>query len=65
VTTTGGETSLQVHSTAATAQSTILLTPLSNPGALLWISSRTAGTFTIAASQPLPSNLMIQYLIIN
>jgi len=65
VTAAGGETSLQVHSAAATDKSTILLTPLSNPGAFLWINARAAGVFTIGASQPLPRGLIIQYLIIN
>ena len=65
VVTRGGETSLEVVTEAATEHSNILLTPLSNPKAFLWIDSRTAGKFSIAGSNPLPARLTIQYLIIN
>jgi hypothetical protein len=65
VSTSGGETALSVHSAAATKVSTIVLTPLGNPEAFLWIDSRDQGTFTIGASHPLPAGLLIQYLIIN
>ncbi|HEV2583917.1 MAG TPA: hypothetical protein VGT44_23890 [Ktedonobacteraceae bacterium] len=65
ITAHGGETSLQVQNPAATTKSTILLTPLGNPGAFLWINTRAAGSFTIGASQPLPGGLVIQFLIIN
>ena len=65
VQTKGGEKVLQVVAEAATEQSTILLTPLSNPGAFLWIAERRPKAFVIEASQPLPPQLSIQYLIIN
>lgn len=65
VTAQGGETVLQVQSAAATGKSTILLTPLGNPKAFLWINSRASGSFAIGASQPLPTGLVIHYLVIN
>jgi hypothetical protein len=65
ITAQGGETSLHVHNPATTAGSTILLTPLGNPGAFLWINARALGSFTIGASQPLPAGLSIQFLVIN
>lgn len=60
-----GSSTLTVSAPAATAASTIILTPLGDPGARLWISARAAGSFTIRASAALPSAVAIQYLIIN
>lgn len=65
VTLPSGATTATVSATAATAQSLVLLTPLQDPGARLWISGRTAGSFTISASQPVSASLTIQYLVIN
>lgn len=59
-----GKTSVTVTSSAATASSNILLTPLGNPLGNLWVT-RAAGSFTIHASKAPPSNLSIAYLIIN
>ncbi len=59
-----GATSVTVTTSAATASSNILLTPLANPKANLWVS-RAAGSFTIHISKALTSNLSIAYLIIN
>ncbi len=60
-----GATSLTVSTSAATANSTILLTPLGNPGGWLWISARAAGSFTIQVSGRAPAAVPVQYLIIN
>jgi hypothetical protein len=65
VTLPSGTTSVAVTTPAATPQSTILLTPLNNPHAWLWVSGRTAGSFTVRASAAPPNNVAIQYLIIN
>jgi hypothetical protein len=65
VMTQAGQTSLQVQSSAVTTQSLVLLTPLGNPGAMLWVDPPAAGQFTIHASQALPGGLTIQYLVIN
>ena len=45
--------------------STIILTPLGNPQATLWLGARADGSLTISASAALPSSLSIGYLIIN
>jgi hypothetical protein len=60
-----GATSLTVTTSAATASSTILLTPLGNPGGWLWVSARAAGSFTISVSGRAPAAVAVQYLIIN
>jgi hypothetical protein len=60
-----GATTMVVSTPAATVNSLVLLTPLENPRAFLWISARAAASFTISASRPLPGNLAIQYLVIN
>lgn len=65
VTLSAGATTATVSAAAATAQSLVLLTPLQDPGARLWISGRTSGGFTISASQPVPAPVTIQYLVIN
>lgn len=65
VTLPAGATTQTVSAAAATAQSQVLLTPLQDPGARLWISGRAAGGFTISASQPVPAAVTIQYLVIN
>jgi hypothetical protein len=59
-----GHSSVTVTTSAATASSNILLTPLANPKANLWVT-RAAGSFTIHASAAPTSNLSIAYLIIN
>lgn len=63
VTLPAGSTSVTVTTPAATPTSNILLTPLGK--AILWISARAAGSFTIHASTPSSSNVDIAYLIIN
>jgi hypothetical protein len=50
---------LTVGNAAATANSLVLLTPLDNPQAFLWIGARSTGSFTIDASQPSPTNVTI------
>jgi hypothetical protein len=59
-----GHTSVTVTTSTATASSNVLLTPLANPKANLWVS-RAAGSFTIHASAAPSANLSIAYLIIN
>lgn len=59
-----GKTSVTVTTSAATASSNILLTPLGNPGGNLWVV-RASGSFTIHASKAPSANLSIAYLIIN
>lgn len=59
-----GQTSVTVTTSAATASSNVLLTPLANPKANVWVT-RAAGSFTIHISKALTSNLSIAYLIIN
>jgi len=56
---------LTVPNAAATANSLILLTPLDDPQAFLWIGARSAGSFTIEASEALPTKVNIAFLIIN
>jgi hypothetical protein len=65
VTMAAGKKTLTVNNAAATANSLILLTPLNNPQAFLWIGARKAGSFTIDASKALPTNVTILFLIIN
>ena len=65
VTMAAGKKTLTVNNAAATANSLILLTPLNNPQAFLWIGARKAGSFTIDASKALPTNVTIMFLIIN
>ena len=65
VTLPAGATTQTVTAAVATAQSLVLLTPLQDPGARLWISGRAAGSFTISASGPMPAPVTIQYLVIN
>lgn len=60
-----GTSTLTVDNVAATANSLILLTPLADPQAFLWISARNAGSFTINASRKMLGGLPITYLIIN
>jgi hypothetical protein len=60
-----GASSVKVSSSAATAVSLVLLTPLGNPHAFLWVSARAAGSFTIKASAALAAALTVQYLIVN
>jgi hypothetical protein len=43
----------------------ILITPLANPRAALWVSARANGSFTISASAPIPAGVTIQYLVIS
>ena len=62
---THGSTSLTVTNPAATANSLILLTPRSDPQVRLWVSATVAGSFMIKASGALPSDVTIQYFIIN
>jgi hypothetical protein len=59
-----GHTSVTVTTSAATTSSNVLLTPLANPKAHLWVT-RAAGSFTIHASAARSTNLAIVYLIIN
>jgi hypothetical protein len=59
-----GQTAVTVSTSAATKSSNVLLTPLANPKANLWVT-RAAGNFTIHASAAPSSNLAIAYLIIN
>lgn len=59
-----GQTKVTVTTSAATASSNVMLTPLANPKANLWVT-RSAGSFTIHASTAPTSNLAIAYLIIN
>ena len=56
---------LTVSNPAATPNSLILLTPLDNPQELLWIGARSAESFTIDASNALPTNVTIMFLIVN
>jgi hypothetical protein len=60
-----GVTTLSVVCPAATAASTILLTPLGDPGVRLWIHSRGPGSFTISASGPVSAQTDLQFLVIN
>lgn len=60
-----GTKTLTVVTGAATPNSLILLTPLDNPQAYLWISAHNITSFTIDASQKLPADVTIMYLIIN
>jgi len=56
---------LLVYDAVATANSTIVLMPLSDPYGPLWVSARGAGSFTISAAHALPGRVRIQYAIIN
>lgn len=61
-----GTTSVTVTAPAATAQSIILFTPLSDPaGAGLWVDARSAGSFTIKSNRTLSDPINFQYLIVN
>jgi hypothetical protein len=62
-----GKQSVTVTCPTATAQSMILLTALTNPGGVLWVSARTQGSFTVSlsASQPQTTNTVVQFLVIN
>ncbi len=59
-----GHTSVIVSSSAATAASNVLLTPLNKYKGVLWVT-RSAGSFTINASTAPTSAVNIAYLIIN
>jgi hypothetical protein len=65
VTMSAGKKTLTVSNASATAESLILLTPLENPQAFLWIGARSAGSFEIEASKALPTKVTITFLIIN
>jgi len=65
VTLAAGTKTLTVTNGAATADSLILLTPLDDPRASLWIGARSAGSFTIEASKALPAAVTIAFLIVN
>jgi hypothetical protein len=60
-----GSTSLVVATGAATASSTVLITPKNDPGVRLWVSAIAPGSFTISASGPMAGTATIQYLCIN
>jgi hypothetical protein len=61
-----GTTSVTVTTPAATAQSIILFTPLSDPAdAGLWVDARAAGSFTIKSNRTLSDPIDFQYLIVN
>jgi hypothetical protein len=60
-----GATTMTVTNPAATANSLIVLTPLDNPQAFLWVAARNAGSFTIDASGALLTPVNIMFLIIN
>jgi hypothetical protein len=60
-----GSTSLVVATGAATASSTVLITPTNDPGVRLWVSAVAPGSFTISASGPLAAATTVQYLCIN
>jgi hypothetical protein len=60
-----GQSSVTVTTPAATPQSIVLLTPMRNPGALLWVSERSAGSFTISASASLSAPILLAYLVVN
>src|SRR5205085_11474688 len=59
-----GKTSVTVKTSAATTNSNVLLTPLADPKANLWVTPAT-GSFTIHASAAPSSDLLIAFLIIN
>jgi hypothetical protein len=59
-----GSTSVSVSSSAATPTSNVLLTPLSNPEVMLWVT-RAAGSFTINAFPAPRDEVNIAFLIIN
>ncbi len=59
-----GKTSVQVSTPAATASSNVLLTPLNNPKAVLWVT-RATGSFTIHAFLRASSDVTIAFLVIN
>ncbi len=59
-----GSTSVTVTSKAATLISNILLTPLADPAGRLWVTLG-SGTFTINSSSPPPSDVPIEYFIVN
>lgn len=59
-----GATSVTVTTSAATANSNILLTPLANPKGDLWVT-QAAGSFTIHTNASHGGSLSIAYLIIN
>jgi hypothetical protein len=59
-----GQTTVTVSTNAATPASNILLTPLADPEARLWVS-RAQGSFTINSSEAPASDLAIAYLVIN
>jgi hypothetical protein len=65
VTIPAGALTLSVVCPAATAGSTILLTPLGDPGVRLWIHARGPEYFIISASGPVSAQTDIQYLVIN
>jgi hypothetical protein len=61
-------TSVTVSTAAVTANSHILLTPLSNPRGALWISNIVPGTsfqINVGVDVFFPAGLVVQYLIIN
>jgi hypothetical protein len=56
-----------VSTSAATANSNVLLTPLSDPlsGVTWWVDARAPGMFTVRFNQPAPGNITFQYLVVN
>lgn len=59
-----GSVSVTVTTPAATTNSIVILTPMSNPDDFLWVTPK-AGSFTIHISKAPTSALKIAYLVIN